>query len=142
MEETKAERREGYVQVTKSFIDRMKLHLDKEDAWERRLTEGAQRMESIENSLASVSSIIKTAEGFIRATRIIAVLVGLLMGAYGWVLLEKNADIKALQLDVRTLAVQNSAQIAITQQIMASQVRDQARFERHIDRTGNGTSER
>lgn len=132
------ERRHGYVELDQEFIDKVRLHMVKEDELEKQLSEGAARMTTIERDLSNVSGLVKTAEGFIKATRIIAILLATLISLYGWIMIEKNNDVKAIQASVQQLTVQNADTLAILRSVVIAQEKDSGRLERHLDAISNG----
>jgi hypothetical protein len=98
----------------------------------------ATRMEKIELDLRSISDLVSTAKGFTRAMGIVATILFAIVTAFisifTWVMLEKNADIKAVQASINDLAIQNSRTLGVMQGLQKDQDRTDSRLQNHIDR--------
>ena len=92
-------------------------HIKKEDGElagiGEQLEKGRGRMEAIEQELRSIAGVVKMADGFLAAMKYVGVVASLLLSVFIWIMLEKNDDIKAMQLILNTHSVQIDKTIAM-----------------------------
>ena len=76
-------------------------HMKNEDDFKREMTDrfkaGDDRMSNIETDIGSLKNLVAVFDGFRKSLNIIATMGGAIMLLFLWILLEKNADIKATQ---------------------------------------------
>lgn len=98
----KEERREGYIELPHDFVSKLETHMALEEAREvltdRIFKDGSKRMDEIEKDVSMISALVQTADGFVKAVRITAYVCGVFVALLGWVFVEKNNDIKTLQV--------------------------------------------
>jgi hypothetical protein len=141
----KEERREGYAEVPHAFITEVKQHIVKEEERQRHeerrekemteaLQEGSRRMKAIETDLAVISGVVSTASGFIKATKLVSTVLGALILLFAWIMLEKNQDIKEMQVTLNKHTVQNTEMLALLKYVMESDARQTAIIDKHSDK--------
>ncbi len=142
--EEKQERRSGYVEVGVEFLDRVIKHMDKEEGMHATLEEGAKRMDAIEQDLSTISKLVQTANGFVKAVRLVTVVATALLGLFGWVVIEKNNDVKAMQQTLNQHSIQISQTLAVLQRVVVDQDNTEKRLDRYLDSfsSGNGRNRR
>ena len=111
----KEERREGYIELPYTFIEKLEDHIQKEEVRDQKTEEifkqGTERMDAIEHDLAIISGIVKKADGFIAATRIATNVIGVvglaLISTLIWIAKEKNAEFLKVQdnIDAHTVEI-------------------------------------
>ena len=80
---------------------------------DRIFKDGSKRMDEIEKDLSMISGLVQTADGFIKAVRITAYVCGVFVALLGWVFIEKNNDIKTLQVQGNAHSIQINETLTI-----------------------------
>ncbi len=83
------------------FTHRIDRHMEYEDEFKKEMTDrfkaGDDRMVKIEGDISALSRLADAFEGFKKALNMIGWISGAVLALFMWILLEKNADIKATQ---------------------------------------------
>ena len=135
------ERRKGYVEIDPSLLRRVEEHLEsfeeRRTACREILSAGRIRMDNIEVEMAKMTALINTADGFIKATRLVAAIVSVLMaalvGVVVWIATEKNADMRDVKLELQAHAIQINRTLSVVERMATAQDRAEQRMERHLD---------
>ena len=117
----KDERREGYVELPHTFVEKLEDHIKAEETrdsqTEKIFKRGAERMDAIEKDLAVISGIVTKADGFILAaqiaTRVIIVVGAALIATLLWVAKEKNTEFLRMQDSIDTHSLQINETLVI-----------------------------
>lgn len=140
-EHQQVERRKGYAEIDPAFMRRVEEHLssfeDRRAACRETLSAGKQRMDNIEIEMAKMTTMLNTADGFIKATRlmvgVVAILMTALAGLVVWIATEKNNDMRAVQKELQIHSIQINRTLEVVERMVVAQERDAARLERHLD---------
>jgi len=135
------ERRQGYAPIDPAFLAKIEHHLAtfeaRQEVWQKTFEAGKLRMDSLETRLANVLILVNTADGFIRAVRVMTVIVSVLLTAMvsmsTWIVMEKNSEIRAVQTMQHEHTTQIKRTLDVVERLVMSQERDSQRLERHLD---------
>lgn len=135
------ERRKGYAEIDPQLIIAFKTHLDtfeeRQAACKKSAEEKMIRLNKIDAELEKLNALTNTADGFIRATRMISAIIGILVAALGsilvWVVSEKNNDMRLVQQTLQRHSSQIERTLTVVERLSSSHERDSERLERHLD---------
>ncbi len=84
-----------------NFSNRIDSHMEYEDKFKQEILDrfkaGDNRMGNIETEVISLNRLADAFDGFKKALHLVGWFAGAVIGLFMWILLEKNADIKATQ---------------------------------------------
>ncbi len=94
--------RQGRLELAhENFTVRIDRHMEYEDEFKKEMTDrfkaGDDRMANIETEVISLNRLADAFEGFRKALHLVGWFAGAVLALFMWILLEKNADIKATQ---------------------------------------------
>lgn len=95
------------------------------------LSQGTERMNSMETDLQSITKIANSMQGFIKAIHLVSTIFFALLGLFSWILLEKNSNIKDNQVAITSLLISNTKIVAALENVIAENKAQQV----WIDRT-------
>lgn len=127
-----------------NFFVRFENHLAENSEHRRKvmdqLANNDWRMTAVESHIKEIKQTLTPVDAFIRSIKIIvwlsgavAWIAGALLALFLWIMVEKNADIQAMQRTLGEHSSQISQTIALMRESMRGHERDVERIERAIE---------
>ena len=104
----------------------------------------AERVKKVEGDVESLTALADVAKGIGVSTKITGAVGGMLVLLFIWILIDRDADIKSIHGDIKsvnTMILAHSSQIesalALLKVTVETQQKDMARLDQHIDKDGD-----
>lgn len=143
--------------IDATFFNDLKHHMELEETREAQMEEyeaqmrernelmdqlfrdGKSRMDDIEKDLNAISKVVATVNGFLLSMKFTIGIAAAFLGLFGWVLLEKNSDIKEIQKTLMEHTIQNTEMLTLLKGEMRKNEEQQKRIETNTERILRGT---